>query len=104
MSESETMTVARAVVYLRDYNRWRRGGEGKHEDPTLIGQAIDSVCDALEFKPGRWWRALGPDGKLWCESSDEGEVRRSMRPGDTLWRIMRTEFCEWVQILPEPKQ
>lgn len=35
-----------------------------------------------------WYRALTPDGKLWCESSSPGEVADAARmyPGSTLHR------------------
>lgn len=48
-----------------------------------------------EWEPTRWWRATGPDGQLWCESSNEHEVRKSARPGDTIERLWRTEAWEW---------
>ena len=50
----------------------------------------------VTWAPTRWWRAVGADGELWCESSDEAEVRDSMRPGDTLQRLWETEpIREW---------
>jgi hypothetical protein len=51
----------------------------------------------LDWKDGRWWRAVGPDGKLWAESSSESEVRNLMRPGDKLYRDRRVELAEWVE-------
>lgn len=51
--------------------------------------------DEYSFKPTRWWRTVGPDGKVWCESSDEKEVREHMREGDKLQRLYaRTEY-DW---------
>lgn len=46
----------------------------------------------VTWAPTKWWRAVGADGGLWRESSDE--VRESMRPGDTLQRLWRTEPIE----------
>lgn len=44
----------------------------------------------------RWWRVLKDDGTLWCETSDEEEARRSMRPGATkLQKLWRREQFEW---------
>ncbi len=48
-----------------------------------------------EWKPGRWWRVLGPDGDLWCETSDEAEARERARPGDRLerqWVLLKEEW------------
>ncbi len=33
---------------LREYNRWRRGGEGGHPNPSKIGKMIDASADRLE--------------------------------------------------------
>jgi hypothetical protein len=48
-----------------------------------------------EWVPTRWWRAVGPDGKLWCESSDEAEVRERSRPTDTIERLWQQTRYEW---------
>lgn len=48
-----------------------------------------------EWFRGRWWRVIGPDGELWCETSDEDEARESMRPGDKIQRIWEREDREW---------
>jgi hypothetical protein len=51
-----------------------------------------------EWKPGRWWRVIGPDGEWWCETSDETEARAAVRPGDTLFhQYVRTE-AEWREV------
>lgn len=47
------------------------------------------------WEAGRWWRVLGPDGKLWNETSSEEEARESMRPGDRLQRLWLAEKREW---------
>jgi len=41
----------------------------------------------VEWEAQRLWRAVGPDGDLWAESSDEAEVRERARPGDTIQRF-----------------
>jgi len=33
---------------LREYNAWRRGGDGPQPDPTELGELIDSAADRLE--------------------------------------------------------
>ena len=43
------------------------------------------------FRPGRWWRVMGPDRHLWAETSSEHEARERMRPGDRLYRQWETE-------------
>jgi hypothetical protein len=45
--------------------------------------------------PTRWWRAVGPDGELWCESSDEDEVREHARPGDQIQHLWRRVEERW---------
>lgn len=47
------------------------------------------------MKPGRWWKVVGPDGELWCQTSSESEARESMRPGDTLYRSGIEMLEEW---------
>ncbi len=42
------MTTEQIIETLREYNAWRRGGEGEMLDPKLIGKAIDAACDAME--------------------------------------------------------
>lgn len=38
--------------------------------------------DPNEWAPGRWWRVLSDDGKVWMETSSESEARReATRPG-----------------------
>lgn len=48
-----------------------------------------------EWAPTRWWRATGPDDELWCESSDEEEVRRLARPEDRIDRLWERVDREW---------
>ena len=33
---------------LREYNAWRRGGDGPQPDPTEIGELIESAAARLE--------------------------------------------------------
>ena len=50
---------------------------------------------SAEWEPGRWWRVIGPDGSMWCETSSEEEARDALRLGfrlENLWS--RTEY-EW---------
>lgn len=57
-----------------------------------IAEAINGLkSDPPEWKAQRLWRAVGPDGDLWAESSDEAEVRERARPGDTIQRFYVTE-------------
>jgi len=44
-----TMTPTNGLTaQLREYNRWRRGGEGWHPNPSKIGAMIDEAADRLE--------------------------------------------------------
>ena len=59
------------------------------------------------MKPDRWWRVTGPAGAardtVWCETSDEAEARRSVRPGDRLLRLYSatTAVATWREA-PHP--
>lgn len=55
-----------------------------------------------EWQPDGWWRVLGPDGELWCETSDEKEARDSMRPGDSLEQHEKIVFARWQQRYVKP--
>lgn len=46
---------------------------------------------SVEWKADRWWRAVGPDGEVWAESSNEAEVRERARTSDTIERFYITE-------------
>lgn len=50
------------------------------------------------WERGRWWRVVGPDGSLWCETSDLDYALKVMRPGDSLlkefFRVERV-FIPW---------
>lgn len=48
-----------------------------------------------EMVPGRWWRVIAPDGTLWCETSDEREACKHVRPGDVLERLWTLTLEEW---------
>jgi hypothetical protein len=50
----------------------------------VVAEILAERDAAIEWVPGRWWRAVGSDGELWCESSYEQEVRREARPGDRI--------------------
>ena len=56
------------------------------------------MTDTAGWRPGRWWRVIGNDGELWCETSVEREARDSMRPGDTLQRLFEATAEEWRDI------
>ena len=42
------MTPAETVEILRQFNEWRRGGDGDQPDPKQIGAAIDAACEMIE--------------------------------------------------------
>lgn len=63
-------------------NYLRRSGCAKYgHTPTE-----PSCPDCQAWEPTGWWRAVGPDGKVWCESSIESEVRQRRRDTDTIQR------------------
>lgn len=49
----------------------------------------------MTWEPTRWWRAVDAEGNLWCESSNEAEVREAARPGDRVERLWREVKEEW---------
>lgn len=55
-----------------------------------------------DWHPDGWWRVLAPDGSLWCETSDEQEARKSMRPGDQLEQHEQIIFVRWQQRYVKP--
>lgn len=87
-------------------------GELEHLRPVLeAGNKITSAqradIDALlaeverlnEMVPGRWFRVMQPNGKLWCETSDEEEAREaSKETGWPLERLFVSQRSEWRPI------
>jgi hypothetical protein len=55
-----------------------------------------NASERWSWYPTRWWRAVAPDGSVWCESSNEQEVRERMRPGDTLLQLEERTEQRWV--------
>jgi len=45
-----------------------------------------------------WWRAIGPDGSLWCESSDSAEFLTMVRPGDRVQRQYVSTTYIWRDV------
>lgn len=64
------------------------------EDPMEYIPRLKALIEG-EWEPGRWWNVVGPDGKLWCGTSDEDEARSHMRPGDELHRQWVRHETEW---------
>jgi hypothetical protein len=64
--------------------------------------ASDEVDWPLDdWQPGRWWRVVSADGTVWCESSSEKEVRRSLKTapgGGTLYRVFERSQREWREV------
>lgn len=59
-------------------------------------QALAYIFEGLgPWQPTGWWRAIGPDGTLWCESSSESEVRQLARIEDKIQRHMRRVEEKW---------
>jgi hypothetical protein len=51
-----------------------------------------------EMEPGRWWRVIDADGKLWCETSDGEKARRLRRLAKqpaSLERLYTVTLSEW---------
>lgn len=58
-----------------------------------------------EWKPGRWWRVMLPDGTLWLETSDDQEAqfglfgedgeRQGHPPGARIQRLWEKHESEW---------
>lgn len=57
-----------------------------------------------EWEPGRWYRAVAPDGTLWLETSNPDEVSDRARHGDRLERLYDSvQRHEWRAWDPEPR-
>lgn len=50
---------------------------------------------AQQWAPSKWWRAVGPDGSLWCETSNYDELMRIKRPDDVVQRLWERHDAEW---------
>ena len=48
-----------------------------------------------QWKPTRWWRVLGPDDSIWCETSSEQEARDSLKPGYALQQLYEKVERRW---------
>lgn len=55
-----------------------------------------------EWEATRWWRAVLPDGSVWCESSSEAEVREAATEAPqqpaTVERLMRRTEQRWQPV------
>jgi hypothetical protein len=60
------------------------------------------VIGGAVLEPGRWWRVIDADEKLWCETSSEDEARGFVRPGDRLQRRSEGYVYEWFDVKAEP--
>lgn len=54
--------------------------------------------DIQGWERGRWWQVIGPDGKLWCETSDGEEAKRMMREGDKLYKQYVRSESKFVEV------
>ena len=63
--------------------------------PMQLARALAEAGLINGFRPGKWWRVMGPDSHLWAETSSEREARERMRPGDRLYRQWETERSTW---------
>lgn len=62
----------------------------------LAAKAVAKQFENLgPWQPTGWWRARNADGKLWCESSSESEVRQMARMTDTVQRHIRRIEEKW---------
>ena len=48
-----------------------------------------------DFQETNWWQVLDQQGRLWCETSNEEEARKSMRSGDVLYRLYEKKESRW---------
>ena len=63
-----------------------------------VAPRITELWSTRLAAPGRWWRVLGSDGALWCETSVESEARDAVRTGDKLQRLWESLLCEWRDV------
>lgn len=73
-------------------------GDSLNIDGEVDLLAIAEIVRQHDEEPGRWWRVLGPEGELWCETSDEAEARGNVRPGDRLERLYVAKHERYVEV------
>lgn len=92
MSESEKMTVARAVEILREHDKWLDVGAGRPPfGPRELGKAISTVCDALEWRP---IETAPIEDYLACEVVYDGKPAMGNRTGSK-WTVSALEWVSW---------
>lgn len=63
---------------------------------TILEELGWRKAPAPEWTPGRWYRVLSPDGKLWMETSDRDEAAaEATAKGWPLQHLWRSEQTEW---------
>lgn len=97
MATTRDLLLAR----LGMYQEMREAGKISSTTPALIPieevlKALDAdATDSLVWEPTKWWRSVEPDGSRWGESSNEEEVRRMAKPGQTIQQLWRGVSAEW---------
>lgn len=88
ISEADILADFEAALSIADHADDIEAWERADAEITITSAGV-------MIGPIQWWRVRGPDGKIWCETSDEEEARESMRPGDTLVRQWVQKRSEW---------
>ena len=76
-----------------------------------LAELADAIMAGEEWKPGRWWRVIYADGRVWpdghdlagqrqvwCETSVDAEAREALTTcpgGGRLQRYYTSESAEW---------
>ena len=83
------MTPTETITILRQFNKWRRGGDIEQPDPREIGEAIDAAIGMIERldrlshqEPIGWFARLDGDGPLMeCKHTELPRVPLYARVG-----------------------
>lgn len=86
--------IERAAQVLAANWRNMHTNESLGQQRMLARALADAGLLAPGMRPTRTWRAVAPEGHIWCESSSEAEVRRHARPGDIVERLWATAVRE----------
>jgi hypothetical protein len=110
------MTTTQAIEILRQHNLWRRGSDDvPPTDPTLLGQAIDAVCDTAPLVEGykrlligcaRTIEELNGKAREWEERDRRASKSYRIAAMSLRFRLSKNrpalklffKSCDWVEI------
>lgn len=84
------VTAEKAIEYLKRHNEWRMGAEIPMTEPKILGEAIDSVVDALKWKDAQKEKPE-PDTEVLAEVEGFDYAK---------YTIVKWDGKYWLQHLP----